>query len=104
MLLVKYVIQGPLAKFVDWQQCAAAMQREAVTVMPSCSGGGNIVMVVILKEPFSGWWSNYEGRLKSSWTGGSAPLLCRERQNNITAAHCLQSTNFSNGPRILVSE
>jgi len=26
--------------FVDWRQCAAVMQREAVTVMPSCSGGG----------------------------------------------------------------
>jgi hypothetical protein len=24
--------------------------------------------MVILKEPFLGWWSNYEGRLKSSWT------------------------------------
>jgi len=22
----------------------------------------------------------YEGRLQSSWTGGSAPLLCRERR------------------------
>jgi hypothetical protein len=30
----------------------------------------------------SGIWTsyNYEGRLKSSWTGGSAPLLCRGRQ------------------------
>jgi len=25
---------------VDWQQCAALMQMEAVTVMPSYSGGG----------------------------------------------------------------
>jgi hypothetical protein len=33
-------------------------------------------VTVVLKEPFSGWRSNYEGRLKSSWTGGSAPLLC----------------------------
>jgi hypothetical protein len=24
--------------------CAAVMQREAVTVMPSCSGGGNVVV------------------------------------------------------------
>jgi hypothetical protein len=31
-------------KFVDWRQCAAVMQRDAVTVMPSCSGGGNVVM------------------------------------------------------------
>jgi hypothetical protein len=27
-------------KFMDWRQCAAVMQREAVTVMPSCSGEG----------------------------------------------------------------
>jgi hypothetical protein len=33
-----------LAKFVDWRQCAAVMQREAVTLMPSCSGGGNVVV------------------------------------------------------------
>jgi len=39
-----YYIQGPFKKFVDWWQCAAVMQREAVTVMPSCSGGGNIVV------------------------------------------------------------
>jgi hypothetical protein len=25
---------------MEWRQCAAVMQREAVTVMPSCSGGG----------------------------------------------------------------
>jgi hypothetical protein len=37
-------IQGPFEKFVDWQQCATVMQREAVTVMPSCSGRVNIVM------------------------------------------------------------
>jgi hypothetical protein len=24
---------------VDWRQCAAVMQREAVIVMPNCSGG-----------------------------------------------------------------
>jgi hypothetical protein len=30
--------------FVDWQQCAAVIQREAVTVMPSCSGGANVVV------------------------------------------------------------
>jgi hypothetical protein len=31
-------------KFVDWGQGAAVMQREAVTVISSCSGGGNVVM------------------------------------------------------------
>jgi hypothetical protein len=36
--------RGPFEKFVDWRQCAAVMQREAVTVMPSCSGGGNVVV------------------------------------------------------------
>jgi hypothetical protein len=29
---------------VDWRQCAADTQREAVTVMPSCNGGGNAVV------------------------------------------------------------
>jgi hypothetical protein len=24
----KFVIRGPLEKFVDWRQCAAVMQRE----------------------------------------------------------------------------
>jgi hypothetical protein len=32
-------IRGYFEKFVDWWQCAAIMQREAVTVMPICSGG-----------------------------------------------------------------
>jgi hypothetical protein len=38
-------LQGPFEKFLDWRQCAAVMQREAATVMPSCSGGGNVVVV-----------------------------------------------------------
>jgi hypothetical protein len=38
------LLRGLFVKFVDWQQCTAVMQREAVTVMPSCSGGGNIVV------------------------------------------------------------
>jgi len=33
-------LRGPLEKLVDWRKCAAVMQKEAVTVMPSCSGGG----------------------------------------------------------------
>jgi len=37
-------IRGPFGKFVDWLQYAAVMQREAVTVIPSCSGGGNVVV------------------------------------------------------------
>jgi len=37
----------------------------------------------------------YEGRLKSSWTDGGAPLCCYAFLC-ITAAHCHQSTNFSN--------
>jgi hypothetical protein len=32
-------IRGPFEKFVDGRQCAAVMQREAVTVMTSCSSG-----------------------------------------------------------------
>jgi hypothetical protein len=43
--------------------------------------------------------AKYEVHLKSSRTGYSSPLLCRERSKNITVAHCRQSTNFSNGPR-----
>jgi hypothetical protein len=35
----------PFERFVDWRHCAAVMQREAVTVKPSSSGGVNIVMV-----------------------------------------------------------
>jgi hypothetical protein len=31
-------------KFVDCRQCATVMQREAVTVMPSCSGVSNVVV------------------------------------------------------------
>jgi hypothetical protein len=37
-------IRGPFVKFVDWRQCAAVMRREAVTSMPSCSGGSNVVV------------------------------------------------------------
>jgi hypothetical protein len=37
-------ITVPFENFVDWHQCAPIMQREAVTVMPSCSGEGNIVV------------------------------------------------------------
>jgi hypothetical protein len=37
-------IRGPFEKFVDWRQCAAVMQREAVTVRPSRSGGSNGVV------------------------------------------------------------
>jgi hypothetical protein len=33
-----------IEKFVDWRQCAAVMQREAENVMPSCSGGGSVVV------------------------------------------------------------
>jgi hypothetical protein len=41
-------IRRPFEKFVDWRQCAAVMQKEAVTVMPSCSGGGNVVTALSL--------------------------------------------------------
>jgi hypothetical protein len=46
MGFVKIFIGGPFEKFVNWRQCAAIMQREAVTVMTSCSGGGNVVVVL----------------------------------------------------------
>jgi hypothetical protein len=41
---IKLRVRGPFAKFVDWHQCSAVMQRKAVTLMPSCSGGGNVVV------------------------------------------------------------
>jgi hypothetical protein len=37
-------IRGPFEKFVNWRQCAAVMQRKSVTIMPSCTGGGNVVV------------------------------------------------------------
>jgi hypothetical protein len=43
--LKNHKVRGPFEKFVDWRQCAAVMQSEAVTVMQSCSGGGNVVLV-----------------------------------------------------------
>jgi hypothetical protein len=58
-----------------------------------------VYVTVVLKEPFLGWRSNYEGSLKRPWTGGSAPLLCYYASLCITAAQCCQSMNFSNGPR-----
>jgi hypothetical protein len=42
--LFRVILRWPFEKLVDWRQCAAVMQREAVTVMPSCSGGGDIVV------------------------------------------------------------
>jgi hypothetical protein len=38
-------IRETFEQVVDWGQCAAVMQREAVTVTPkSCGGGGNVVV------------------------------------------------------------
>jgi len=40
VLSLKYeYIRGAFDKSVDWRQCAAVMQREAATVMPSCNDG-----------------------------------------------------------------
>jgi hypothetical protein len=46
MLYDMYIfsIRGPFEKFIDWRECAAVMEREAVVVMPCCSGGGNVVV------------------------------------------------------------
>jgi hypothetical protein len=35
-------LRGPFGKFVDWRQCAAVMQREAVTIIQGCGGEGNV--------------------------------------------------------------
>jgi len=40
--------------------------------------------MVVLKESILGWHSNHEDRLKSLWTGGNVPLLCRGRHNSGT--------------------
>jgi hypothetical protein len=40
----KLELGGPFEKFVDWRQYGAFMQSEAVIVMPSCRGGGNVVV------------------------------------------------------------
>jgi hypothetical protein len=45
VLHVVYV-RGPFERFVDWRQCAAVMQREVVTVTPSCNGGGKVVVAL----------------------------------------------------------
>jgi hypothetical protein len=37
-------IRGPFERFVDWRQCTGVMQKEAVTITPSCSSGGNVVV------------------------------------------------------------
>jgi hypothetical protein len=37
-------IRRPFANFVNWRKCTTVMQREAVTFVPSCSGGGNVVV------------------------------------------------------------
>jgi hypothetical protein len=55
-------------------------------------------VTVILKEPFSRWWSNCKGHLKSLWNGSIVPLLCCYASLCITAAHCCQSMKFSNCP------
>jgi hypothetical protein len=36
--------RGPFEKFVDWRQCAAVMQGEAVTLMPNYNSGCNVVV------------------------------------------------------------
>jgi len=33
---------GQFERFVDWRQFVAVKHREAMTVMPFCSGGGNV--------------------------------------------------------------
>jgi hypothetical protein len=42
-----------------------------------------ISITVVLKDPFLGWQNKYEGRLKSSWTRSSAPLLKQREAVNL---------------------
>jgi hypothetical protein len=48
MILIIKIREGmrrtTFEKFEDWRQYAAVMQKEAVTFMPSSSGGGNVVV------------------------------------------------------------
>jgi hypothetical protein len=37
-------VRGPFEKFVDWRHWATVMQRDAVTLTPSYSGGGKVVV------------------------------------------------------------
>jgi hypothetical protein len=37
-------VREPFEKFGDWRQCTAVIQREAVNVMPCCSGAGNVLV------------------------------------------------------------
>jgi len=60
--------------------------------------------MVILKEPVLGWWNNYKGRLKSSWTGSSVPLLHCYASLCITFVDCCKSTDFSNSHRKMNSK
>jgi len=46
-LNVSLYMWGPFEKFTDWQQHTDVMQREAVIVMPSCSGGSNPVVAYL---------------------------------------------------------
>jgi hypothetical protein len=39
-------VRGPFERLVDWRQCAAVMQREAVIVMSSCNGWGKVVVAL----------------------------------------------------------
>jgi hypothetical protein len=69
-------------------------------------------VTVVLKEPFLGWRNNYEGRLKSLWTH----IIRKGHRHRTSTKHRLgvlwrggdgvlfewcESTNVSNGPRII---
>jgi len=66
-------------------------------VLIYCNGQGEFKQTETRNEG-NEMMQTYESSLKSSWTGGNALLLCCYSYC-ITAAHCRQSTNFSNGPR-----
>jgi hypothetical protein len=69
---VTYVndVRGPFEQLVDRRKCVAVMQREAVIVAPSCSESGKLLVALYFElqslEPFLGWRSKDQGRLKSS--------------------------------------
>jgi hypothetical protein len=74
--------------FNEEEKVYGVVEKELATI-EIVSDHKPLTWIVNVKVPGS---IVYEGRLKSSWTGGSVSLC-------ITETHCRQSTNFSIGSR-----
>jgi hypothetical protein len=60
---LRFILRGQFERFVDWRQCAAVMQRETVTVTPSCSGGNVVVAWSSSKRRYSMSYSRFKRTL-----------------------------------------